>query len=61
MKLKSHRTFYHDIIQYGEKQCDRYSELYTKTGEDHYKIELLKHAKALKALKAHILKQEQAT
>ena len=54
-----HRKFYQDIIQYGEKQCDRYSELYTKTGEDHYKIELLKHAKALKALKEHILKQEQ--
>ena len=55
-----HRKFYQDIIQYGEKQCDRYSELFTRTGEEFYRRELLKHARALKALKEYILKKEQA-
>ena len=55
-----HRKFYQDIIQYGEKQCDRYSELFTRTCEEFYRQELLKHARALKALKEYILKKEQA-
>tara|TARA_B100001057_G_scaffold206311_1_gene207067 strand:- start:58 stop:243 length:186 start_codon:yes stop_codon:yes gene_type:complete len=60
MKLKSHRKFYQDIIQYGEKKCDIYSELFTRTGKEQYRQELLKHGKALKALKEHILKKEQS-